>query len=591
MPDITHFNLPTRKPGFSVKTAKDLLNLPVHEIEERDVKRNESEYVAPGNRLERKLQEIWEEVLKVKDIGTKDAFVHLGGNSLDAVTIASKIHKEFNVKVQLSEIFKLSTLEKLSCYIEEAVEDNFSPIMPLELREYYDVSYDQKRIWLVDQLEDEQGAYNVSDSYIFEDLNPEVLKETVHNLIKRHEILRTTFITVRGESKQKIHDYESFPFKLKIIDLREKRVEPEEDEIKELVNKEAFSPFDLAKGPLLRITLIHLKDNRYLFTFAMHHIICDRWSINTAMNDVLILYNACIEGRNNPLTPLRVQYKDFAVWQNLQLNKEKLKLYQSYWRSQFGGKIPVLNLRTDYPRPAEKSQNGDILWCQLDKKATEALRGISQKNEGSLFMTLLAAVYALLYYYSGQEDIIVGVPFAGRDHDLDNQIGLFLNMLALRVKFNSGESFESLLNKVKEVALSAYKNQMYPFDRLISDLNFERDLSRSPLFDISAQLYNLGIGGEGAMEMKGVSVRRYERGQVKCKYDILINFTERKDHIYSVFEYNSDLFKHETMSRMANRFQKLIDMIATDIAIPLFKLDFEEERALSGVRPIVRRRR
>lgn len=591
MSNSTNINLPLRKPSFSITRAKDLLSLPVHEVEERNVKRNENEYVAPVNQCQRKLQELWEGVLKVKNIGIKDAFVHLGGNSLDAATIASKIHKEFNVKVQLSEIFKLSTLEKLSFYIEEAAEDNYSPIKPLELKEYYDVSYDQKRIWLVDQLEDEQGAYNVSDSYIFEDLNPEVLEKAVHNLIKRHEILRTTFLKVAGESKQKIHDYESFPFKLKTIDLREKGVEPEEDEIKELVNEEAFSTFDLAKGPLLRITLIHLRDNRYLFTFAMHHIICDRWSINAAMNDVLILYNAYIEGRKNPLTPLRIQYKDFAVWQNLQLSKEKLKLYQSYWRSQFGGEIPVLNLKTDYPRPAVKSQNGDILWCQLDKKATEALRGISQKNEGSLFMTLLAAVYALLYYYSGQEDIIVGAPFAGRDHDLENQIGLFLNMLALRVKFNSGESFESLLNKVKEAALSAYKNQMYPFDRLISDLNFERDLSRSPLFDISAQLYNLGIGGEGGIEMKGVSVRRYDRGRVKCKYDILINFTEGKDHIYAVFEYNSDLFKHETMSRMANRFQKLIDMIAADTTIPLFKLNFEEERALSGVRPIVRRRR
>jgi acyl carrier protein len=590
MPDSANFNRSTRKPGFSIKTAKDLLALPVHEVEARNVKRNEEEYVAPGNRLERKLREIWEDVLKVKDIGIKDAFVHLGGNSLDAAAIASKIHKEFNVKVQLSEIFKLSTLEKLSCHIEGAAEDNYSPIRPLELKEYYDVSYDQKRIWLVDQLEDEQGAYNASDSYIFEDLNPGFLEKAVYNLIERHEILRTTFIEAAGEPKQEIHDCESFPFKIKTVDLREKRVESQEDEIKELVNKEAFSTFDLEKGPLLRITLIHLRDNRYMFTFAMHHIICDRWSINAAMSDVLILYNAYSEGRKNPLTPLRIQYKDFAAWQNLQLSEEKLKLYQGYWRSQFGGEIPVLNLKTDYPRPAVKSQNGDILWCRLDKKAAEALRGISQKNEASLFMTLLAAVYALLYYYSGQEDIIVGTPFAGRDHDLDNQIGLFLNMLAIRVKFNSGERFENLLNKVREAALSAYKNQMYPFDRLISDLNFERDLSRSPLFDISVQLYNLGIGGEGEIEMEGVSVTRYDLGQVKCKYDIQLNFTEGKDYILAVFEYNSDLFKHESIMRMVERFQKLIHHIIENPSSQISRLSLEEELELPTLQPISRRR-
>jgi acyl carrier protein len=582
-----------KKPAFGITRAKDLLKLPVHEAEKKDtnIRRRESTYEAPQSAVEKKLVELWTEILNVENIGTADAFIELGGNSLDAARLVSKIHKSFAIRIQLAEIFRLSTIKKLSQRIESSGDDCYSPITPLELKEYYDVSYGQKRIWLIDQLEEKDGAYNVSDAYILENLNWQAFEKALLGLIKRHEILRTTFIKVKGEPKQKIHDYESTPFKINAIDWRDKEVDLQGAELNELLVKEAFAMFDLTRGPLLRATLVHLQDNRYLFIFAMHHIISDGWSIGAAMKDIRFLYNACLEGRENVLPPLSIQYKEFAAWHNGQLSDQRLSAHRHYWKSRFSGEIPVLKLTGDYPRPAIKTQDGGKVWCVLDENITAALRDLSKKNEGSLFMILFAAAAALLYYYTGQQDFVIGTAVTGRDNDeLDNQIGLYLNLLPIRVTFSGDQSFESLINKVRESILDGFNHQVYPFDRLNGDLDFERDLSRSPLFDVTVQLLNFNIDDESGSQMSGVSTKRYDVGQVRCKYDIQMNFSEGKDYIYTVFEYNSDLFKQERIARMLERFQKLIDRLLTNPAQRLSNVSIEEERNLSAIRPIARKR-
>jgi amino acid adenylation domain-containing protein len=561
--------------------------LPPHEA------KTDTGYIAPRNEIEEKLVKIWSEVLNVDEdiIGIDSNFFELGGHSLKAVNLKARLYKEFNLKIRITEIFKTLSIRSLYQLINETAEGKFAPpapIEPVKEQEYYDISYAQGSLWAAHRIEEDQIAYIIPGSYTFEgNLNREALEKTLETVVKRHEILRTTIPMIDGEPKQKVHGFAESGFRVQHIDLRDR--DNPEGTAREIADQEGITPFNLEEGPLLRVKLLQVEDQKYILLFTMHHIAADGWSMIVLLNEVLTLYNVFNKGKENPLPPLRIQYKDYSAWHHQQLKGENLKRLQDYWWSQFSGNIPVLELPLDYPRGPVKTWKGNFVELKLDEGVSKGLAAMSQQQGATLFMTLLTAVYTLLYCYTGSEDMVLGTAVSGRDHpDLGNQIGFYLNMLTLRIRFSGNDSFYSLLNRVKETTLNAMENQLYPFDMLVKDLNLKRDMSRSPLFDVTVHLMNRETGNKSENGLEGVSVGGYGFGTPNSKFDLMFNFWEGKDSISLLLKYNSDLFKHETIARMANRFEVLAGKILKDPGIVLSDLGFEHEINLPTLQPISR---
>ena len=327
----------------------------------------------------------------------------------------SRIYKELDVKLDLKFVFSHPTIEGLSEIIGKMSKTAYEQIVPIPVQPYYDVSHSQKRLWVLDQLEGQSAVYNMPGVYEFRGtLDKSALLSAFESLIERHEILRTTFITVDGELKQRIRSFAESGFRVEEVDLRQERAW--EEKAREYAQEESIRPFDLEQGPLLRCVLLELASERSIFLFTMHHIISDGWSMGVLIKEVLSLYEAYSSGRANPLLPLRIQYKDYTYWQNSQLTGEGLKVHRDYWLNQLSGDLPVLDLPTDHARPAIRTHNGSSVSFELDKDLSNSLESFNLRHGVSLFMTLLAGVKALLYRYTGQSDIVVGSPIAGRVH-------------------------------------------------------------------------------------------------------------------------------------------------------------------------------
>lgn len=575
-----HMRSFNKKPRFAAKTAKDLLNLPVQQAKKRAAPLDK--HTVPTNPTEAKLQEMWQRVLKIEDIGINDAFPRLGGNSIDAAALVSKIHKTFNVKMELSEIFRLSTIKRLSQHIKEAARDNYSSIRQVELKEYYPVTHAQKRLWVVCQFKESSVAYNLVLGFIFNGaLNRDAFARAFHQVVQRHDSLRTVFITVNGEPQQKVQGKTDTGFNFEQVDLRNHP--QQEQEAGNLTRQEAGRRFDLAKGPLLAARLLRLQDEKYLFLFNMHHIISDGWSMGVLTRDVCALYNDIIQARHTSLPPLTIQYKDFSHWQHKQLAGQTLTGHRHYWLTQFnnGIDVPILQLPYDYPRPKVKTYNGDTLGAWLPIELSQQIIDLSRCHDTSLFILLLASIKALLYRYSGQEDIVVGSPISGRMHsDLENQIGFFVNTLALRSVFSGSDSFAGFLAKVKETCLDAYEHDVYPFDQLVEDLQLDRNTSRSPLFDVfvALNLDNENIPAQQGLE--GIKLEGLALTSKISRFDLVISFTRSSSGIHVNIEYNTDLFARDRIERMCGHFQGLLQDIVRDNHTPLNQLNYlsTEER-------------
>jgi amino acid adenylation domain-containing protein len=527
-------------------------------------------YVPPSNHLERKLVNIWSEVLNIDKqiIGINSDFFELGGHSLKATILVSRIHKELNIRLPLADLFINPTIRELSQIINGLTEEKFASIEPVEKKEYYELSAAQKRLWILNQVEKEQLAYNIPGSRGFEKLNREAFEKAIEALIKRHESLRTTFVMVSAEPKQKIHDYESLDFKVNYLDLRKEK--KKEEVIGVLSEKERSTPFNLAAGPLLRTRLLHIEEERFLFLYTMHHIISDAWSMSVMEKEFIALYGSYSQGNENALAPMRIQYKDYTQWHIRQMSGEGLKKLQNFWRNRFRGEIPILKLPTDYPRPKLKSSAGEFILFYLNKEITMQLKHTCRENGATLFIILLAAVNVFLYRYTGQTDLIVGTPVSGREHkDLENQIGFYVNMLALRNRLNKEQSFREVLQAVKRSTLEAFDHQLYPFDLLIHDLNLVRDLSHNPLFDVVvtaiAENNRLEYIEESSGRKENDADDSFESGAAASKYDFRLRFREKAGQIVVHIQYNPELFKKVRIMMIRERFINLITDIVSNI--------------------------
>ncbi|XAK55835.1 amino acid adenylation domain-containing protein [Bacillus inaquosorum] len=513
-------------------------------------------YTAPRNLLEAKLSQIFEDVLKNGHIGVQDNFFDHGGHSLKATVLMSRIAKEFHVQVPLKDIFAHPTVEELASIIRGAEENQYAAIEPAEERETYPVSSAQKRIYVLQQL-DEGVAYNMPAVLELEGaLDVAKMSAVCKELIRRHEPLRTSFVSgAEGEPVQRIHT--EVPFTLST-----------ETAIEEFVR-----PFDLSQAPLFRAGLIKVANEKHVLLVDMHHIISDGVSVQLLIREFTDLY------ANRQLKPLRIQYKDYAVWQQQFKKGDSYQKQEIYWRQQFSGDLPVLELPTDKRRPAERQFAGGKVTFQMDKELTSRIKRLAHKNSSTLYMTLLALYSAFLSRLSGQDDIVIGSPIAGRPHaDLEAVLGMFVNTLALRTRPDGNKTFEEFLKEVRQTALEAYEHQDYPFEELVDKLGVQREMSRNPLFDTTLVLQNME---QQKLKMKDVELQWSDLHHPISKFDISLYVTEHDAELLCQFEYSTALFEKATIQRWAGLFTTLVEQTAVSPEIELDNipiLTIEEER-------------
>lgn len=438
----------------------------------------------------------------------------------------------------------------------------------------YAVSSAQQRIWLMSQFEASNIAYSMPAALAVEGLLDKQLLETAFfQMMLRYEVLRTVFIVNESaEVRQWVQLAEELDFSLYFRDLQF-AADPD-SALKEALRAAETTPFDLAKGPLVRVYLFQTAAQKQVLLINIHHIICDGISMEMLLEEALARYEALAGGENLVLPEMTVQYKDYACWQREQLKDADLSGHRAYWLEQLSGRLPVLSFPSDRERPAVMSFNGSSVFAALSEETTLQLKKLVQTQGATVFMGLLAGLNALFYRYTGDEEIIIGTPLSGREHvDLENQLGLFLNMLALRTKFSGAQNFTDLLQQVKQVTLSAYQHQSYPFDQLVGELNLERDASRSALFDVMLVMHN-NRNQRGESAVAGIPVKPCPIDQAYSKFDFTFNFSEQQDQIRLALEYNTDIYSRAQAERLALHFEQLMTAVVNHQMIPINEIQY-----------------
>lgn len=538
-----------------------------------DMLLNQANYEEVEGEVERKLETIWEDILGVSRTGRKISFFSIGGNSLKVAQLISRVYREFEINLRMNEVYTYPAIAQLAALIERSERETFHKITPAGKQEYYDLSYGQRRLWVLDQLNDGKTAYNMSNAFhIKGSLNKQALSNAFTTLVNRHEILRTSFVTVEDEPKQLIHQAENIYFDIPFTNLQQ--TPNRENTLQELVTADAATVFDLEKGALLQVKLYQLADDEHVLMIVMHHIISDGWSIEVFFNEVIALYNAL------PLPQLAFQYKDYAHWQQLQLSGEHLQQHRDHWHQRFADTVPRLELFTDMPRPVVKTYNGSAFECIIPKQLSQGLTELAHQHNATLFMVLLAALKTLLYRYSHQEDIVVGTPVAGRNHpDLENQIGFYVNTLALRSRLSGQNGFTTLLESVRKTVIADFEHQLYPFDLLVNELDLERETNRSPLFDVMLVLHQ--SNGKALQALPdNLYISGYRFAAPVCKFDLVLNVAETENGLHLMLEYNTDLFRKGRAANMLTHYLNVLQAAINDCQKPISQIEYlsAEER-------------
>jgi amino acid adenylation domain-containing protein len=423
------------------------------------------------------------------------------------------------------------------------------------------LSFSQQRLWFLDQYEPGKPFYNIPFGLRFSGpLNITALEQSLDEIIRRHELLRTVFSVVDGEPVQIIAP----PVRgsLALVDLRDRSENEREDETRRLANGEARRAFDLREGPLCRTTLIRLAEDDHLLVLVMHHIVSDGWSMGVFHRELSSLYRAFSQSQPSPLADLPIQYADYAVWQRQWFKGPELERQLSYWKKQLGGAPVILSLPTDHPRPAVQSYRGARRTMELSGDLTRELKALSRKEGVTLFMTLLAAFQTLLYRYTGQEDLLVGSPIANRTRtEIEPLIGFFVNTLVLRGDLSGNPTFRQVLHRVRKVALEAYEHQDLPFEKLVEELNPQRSLSHAPLFQVMFVLQNAPAAHR---DLPGLTWNQVKLDNGTTKFDLSVAMIEQSDGIKGSLEYSTDLFDEATIIRLSRHFTTLLEGIVAD---------------------------
>ncbi len=534
-------------------------------------------YIAPRDEVERKLVEIWADVLQInKDlIGLEANFFQLGGHSLKAIILISWIQKVFHINVPLEKIFTTPTIKGISRYIKSKEEKPYASIEPVEEKDYYMLSSAQKRLFILHKMDEESTGYNIPSVIVLDgDIGKDKLADIFLELINRHESLRTSFQMLAGVPVQRIHDPDRLEFYVEICDAGKGYRE---------VTRDFVRPFDLGQAPLLRVGLLKIEKDKYLLLVDVHHIITDGISMQVLVKDFISL-NPGVE-----LPPLRLQYKDYAQWENQVLGSGRIKKQEEYWLRVFEDKIPVLNLPTDYPRPSYLDFKGSKVEFEIDRELDDRIKIFVSETGTTLYIMLLTVYYAFLSKYTGQQDIVVGSVIAGRTHDdLRHIIGIFVNMLAMRNFPKGTKTFREFLQEVKENTLDAYENQDYQFDALVEKLNLETDTSRHPLVDTVFVLNNIMISNEISQSQIPITdsptyTESYEMEQNTAKFDLKLAVVETPWGIKFSFEYRRLLFREETIHRMSRHFKKLLERLLENPDVKMSVIDMMSEEEVDNL--------
>ncbi|MBC7862844.1 MAG: LLM class flavin-dependent oxidoreductase [Bacteroidia bacterium] len=459
---------------------------------------------------------------------------------------------------------------------------SYSEIIPVEKKDNYPLSSSQRRLWVLSQFEEGKGAYNQPGVFVFKgSLNAGLLQASLNEVVLRHEILRTRFKEDgSGDIRQFIDEFYAEMIELKEIDIHS--FSNGLSGIKDRLQNEIIEPFNLETGPLIRVNLYKINNHEWIFCFVMHHIISDGWSIGVLINELVSFYNLKLNGKKEPLAALQFQYKDYAAWQQNHLKTNASHTDKEYWLGQFKENAPALDIPSPFTRPAVKTYNGKVSETFWSKEFTKPLNDFCKANDGTLFMGLLSCFATLIFRYTGKKDFVIGTPVAGRQHaDLENQMGVYINTLPLRIKLSENDTFLQLFSHIKETTLSAYKHQSYPFDELIDELNVKRDTSRSPLFDYMLSLHNTSSADLSKLKLGDVEISEYKEIEHRAsKLDITFNFEENENGVKVWAEYNSDCFDKTAIERILKHLRTIATELVKKAETPLIETDFisAEER-------------
>ncbi|MGL4858457.1 MAG: amino acid adenylation domain-containing protein, partial [Enterobacteriaceae bacterium] len=519
----------------------------------------DKEFIAPRTPEEQLLATLWSELLQQPHISVQDDFFVLGGHSLLAMQLISRLRMLFAVELPLQTLFAAPVLEQQAQQIvaaQRAQKGELLPaIVPRQQSQTVPLSHAQQRLWLLQQLSLPAGLYNIPLLWQLEgDINRDALQRSLDEILHRHEVLRTTFAQTEEGAVQ--HIAASLTWPLLWQDFSSEPLAQGEELCQQQIMQTAATDFCLQQGPLIAGGLFKLAPNRYRLLLVLHHIIADGWSVSLLTDELSVLYSACVQGESAALPALPVQYADYACWQRACLSEEKLAQQISYWRQQLAGLPPQLTLPTDYPRPAVLSYRGDcVYWC-VDAQLTAALQQLSREQHCTLFMTLSAALSVLLSRYAGQEDIAIGTPVAGRQcREVEPLIGFFVNTLVLRYRLQGNPRFSELLQQTREMTLAAYAHQEVSFAELVSQLNPERQLSYSPLFQVMLAVQNQQAV---CLELEGIRGEELALHLPVAKFDLTLSLMEREGVLQGEIEYSSDLFSRESIERMMGHFTTLL---------------------------------
>jgi amino acid adenylation domain-containing protein len=524
-------------------------------------------YVAARTATEELIVGVWEEVLGIERIGIDDDFFDLGGHSLLAMQVIARLRDAFKLDLPLRLLFSNPTIRTLAKAVEEQSQTGQTletpPIEILSREETLPLSFAQHRLWFIDQMEPGNPFYNLGGAVRLRGpLHVPALKRSLDEVLRRHEVLRTSFAGTGEDVRQVIASDANLY--LPIVNLDHLNPDKRETEVRHLAAVEAQQPFDLSRGPLLRATLLRLAEDDHVVLLTMHHIVGDEWSIGLLIQEIGVSYEAFSSGKPSTLPELDIQYADYAGWQQNWLRDETMETLLAYWRKQLDGAPLVLDLPADGPRPPVQTYQGATYEFELGTELTTKIKTLSRQQGTTLFMTLLAAFQTLLFRYTGQSDFVIGTPVANRSRkELEPLIGFFVNLLVLRSEPTAETIFTDHLSRVRETALDAYAHQDLPFEKLVEELQPDRDLSRSPVFQILFALQNAPTDVL-ATDLAGVELNVMEIERGISRYDLGVSIREMNGTLGVAFEYNTQLFTPSRMARLGEHYGKMLESIVAE---------------------------
>ena len=543
----------------------------------------DGEYVAPRTPSEEIIASVWKEVLGTGRVGMNDNFFVLGGHSISATQVTVRLRRALGVEIPLRMLFESPTVAALAERVEPLRRDACRDVTPLLDHMTRDaelpLSFSQQRLWFLHQLDPSDPSYHVPFAVRLQGkLNIGAFCRSLDEVVRRHEVLRTTFPSVGGRPIQAI--WSNAKFELSIVDLSSLIDDSREREMRGLAAEEVRLPFDLARG-VLRGKLLRLATDDYALLVTMHHIVSDAWSVGVLVREVATLYTAYLEGRESPLEELPIQYAGYASWQRDWLQDETLEEHLAYWRKQLDGAPPLLEMPTDRPRPLVRTHLGVTHRFTLKPEVTASLKDLSQREGATLYMTLLAGLNVLLARYSGQPDIVVGTSVAGRARlELEPLIGCFVNTLALRTNLSDDPAFRDLIARLRDTCLGAYAHQHIPFEKLVEEVQPKRSMGHTPLFQVMFVLQNAPYEDPVLPDIRLSSLGE---GSASAKFDLTLTMAERDGVLFGALEGNAALFDRETIERLTKHFATLLEAAVANperaiTALPL--LTTEERQAL-----------